>query len=108
MENSNSIFLLDKDRGVYWAEVKNALENCSSQKEYNQLLQFENRDLQIRELKHSCYSLFQQVLSEHPASVENAAYNPKEALIYFLDENRNAIDQQGGNLFVKDQKELKF
>lgn len=37
-----------QDRGVYRAEVKHSLDNCSSQREYNQLIEFENRDLQIR------------------------------------------------------------
>lgn len=105
MENTNWIFLLDKDRGVYWAEVQNSLDNCSSQKEYNQLIELENRDLQIRELKHECYSLFQQMLTEHPALAENA---PKEAFIDFLDEKRDELDQQGGNILVKDQRELEF
>ena len=108
MENTNCIFLLDKDRGEYWAEVKNALDNCSSQKEYNRLLEFENRDLQIRELKHSCYSIFQQMLTDHPALAENAAYTPNEAFIDFLNEKRNELDQKGGNILVKDQRELKF
>ena len=72
------------------------------------MIAFEHRDLQIRELKHSCYSLFQQVLSEHPALAENAVYHPKEAFIDFFDSKRNSIDQQGGNLLVKDQRELAF
>ncbi len=104
MENTNCIFLLDKDRGEYWAEVKNALDNCSSQKEYNRLLEFENRDLQIRELKHECYSIFQQMLTDHPALAENAAYTPNEAFIDFLNEKRNELDQKGGNILVKDQR----
>lgn len=106
MENTNSIFLMDKDRGVYWAEVKHSLNNCSSQKEYNQLIEFENRDLRIREKKHSCYSLFQQILTSHPALAENAAYTPQEAFCDFLDEKRSELDQQGGNVLVKDQREL--
>jgi len=58
LENANTIFLLDKERGVYWSEIKGALDQAPSQREYNQLLDFENRDLRIRELKHECYSLF--------------------------------------------------
>jgi len=33
LENKGSIFLLDKDKGVYWSEIKALLENCSSQGE---------------------------------------------------------------------------
>lgn len=49
LENANSIFLLDKERGQYWAEVKQMLEQAPSQQEYTILLEFENWDLQIRE-----------------------------------------------------------
>lgn len=65
------------------------LDQAPSQKEYHRLLDFENRELQIQERKHLCYSLFQQVLAHHPALAENAAYNPQEAFIDFFDEKRN-------------------
>ena len=77
---------------VYWAEIKEALDNSSSQREYSRLIEFENRDLLIRELKHSCYFLFQQVLSQHPGLAENAAYTPKEAFKDFFDEKRDELD----------------
>nr|YP_009382467.1 hypothetical protein AEK19_MT2037 [Utricularia reniformis]ART32196.1 hypothetical protein AEK19_MT2037 [Utricularia reniformis] len=48
-----------------------SLDQAPTQHEYKRLLEFENP-----ELKHECYSLFQQVLSQHPALAENAAYNP--------------------------------
>jgi hypothetical protein len=107
MENANSIFLLDKDRGVYWAEIKESLDNCSSQKEYNRLLEFENRDLQIRERKHECYSIFQEVLAQHPALAENAAYNPEESCKDFFDENRDDIEEELSPAQI-DKKELQF
>ncbi|CAN4117943.1 unnamed protein product [Withania somnifera] len=47
--------------------VKTTLHNCGSQKEYYRLLYFENRDLQIRERKHSCFFLFQEILSRNRA-----------------------------------------
>ena len=55
LENSNTIFLLDKERGVYWSEIKTALDQAPSQIEYNRLIAFENRDPQIREddFRHS-------------------------------------------------------
>lgn len=49
-----------------------ALDQASSIREYNQVISFENRNLQIRELKEECSSLFQGVLSEHPGLAENA------------------------------------
>lgn len=53
---------------------------------------FENRDLQIREMKHQAYSLFREVLSEHPSLAEKAYYNPKEAFIDFFREKRDELD----------------
>lgn len=71
---NDSIFLLDKDGRAYWAEVKHALSHCISQTEYNQLIEFENRDLQIRELKHASYSLLQQISTQNPALFEKSPY----------------------------------
>ena len=52
LENTDCIFLLDKEKGEYWAEVKRNLDSCPSQQEYNRVIEFESRDLQIRELRH--------------------------------------------------------
>jgi hypothetical protein len=93
--NANSIFLLDKDNREFWKDIKTALDQASSQSDYNCLLDFENRDLQIRELKHSCYSLFQQVLTEHPALAENEKWkNPDEAILSFFDETREELEKE--------------
>nr|YP_010598254.1 ATP synthase F1 subunit 1 [Psychotria serpens]UIG86754.1 ATP synthase F1 subunit 1 [Psychotria serpens] len=108
LENENSIFLLDKERGEYWGEIRTKIESCSSQSEYNRDLEFEHRDLQLRELKHSCYSLFHQVLAEHPSLSENSPYAPKELFIDFLDEKRKELDEQGGDVLIKDLRELDF
>lgn len=108
LENDNSPFLLDKEKREYWREIKTALTNCSSQRDYNGLLDFENRDLQIRELKHSCYTLFQQIITEEAALAENAAVDPKEVLIDFLDAKRTELDEQGGDVLVRDRRELRF
>ena len=62
-----SPFLLDKAKVLYWENIKKELDNASSKRESNQLLDFESRDLQIRELKHECFALFQEVLSRHPS-----------------------------------------
>lgn len=92
LENANSIFLLDKAKGVYWAEIKEALLQAPSQKDYNRLLDFENRDLQIREKKTECYALFQEILSRNPSLAENAAYIPKETFLDFFAEKRDELD----------------
>ena len=93
LENDNSLFLLDKGR-QYWSEIKTALDQAPSQREYNRLLEFENRDLQIREMKHQAFSLFREVLSEHPSLAEKAYYNPQEAFIDFFDEMREEIETE--------------
>ncbi|XP_059646387.1 uncharacterized protein LOC132292862 [Cornus florida] len=93
LEKDHSPFLLDKEKGEYWREMKTALGQVPSQREYNRLLDFENTDLQIRELKHGCYSLYQRLLSEHPTLAEKASYNSKEAFIDFFDEKRGELDK---------------
>ena len=93
LEEDSTIFLLDKETGEYWKEVKETLDQAPTQEEYRRLLEFENRDLQIRERKHACLSLFQQELSNHPALGGNAAYNPKEALTDFFDQKRDELDK---------------
>lgn len=110
LENDQTVFLLEKERGKYWSDIKAALDQAHSQSEYNRLLEFENRDLQIRELKHSCYSLFQQVLSAHPDLAERASYNPGEALRDFFDEKRDELDNTlaWSTPTEKDREELKF
>ena len=84
LEDDKTIFLLGKEKGEYWNEIRGALEQAPSREEYTRLLEFENRDLRIWELKHSCFSQFQQVLSEQPALKENTDYDPEEALIDFF------------------------
>ncbi|KAG8362768.1 hypothetical protein BUALT_BualtUnG0041700 [Buddleja alternifolia] len=108
MENANSPFLLDKERGVYWAEIKEALKNCSSQREYNRLVEFENRDLQIRERKHESYVIFTEMLAQYPALAENAAYTPQECFIDFLNEMRKELDEEGGDVLMRDRREMAF
>lgn len=92
LEKDNTLFLLDKERGQYWKEIKTALDQARSQKEYDHLLEFENRDLHIRELKHSCYRLYPLILSEHPALAERAYYQPQETFLDFFNEKRDELD----------------
>jgi len=108
LENENSIFLLDKEKGEYWREVKKELDACTSQKEYNRVIDFENRDLQIREQRHKCLSIFQQILRENPALADRAVYNPQSAFVDFLEDKRTEIDEQGGIPLERDRRELTF
>ena len=39
---------------------------------------------------------------------ENAAYAPQEAFIDFVNAKRESLDQEGGDVLVKDGKERKF
>ena len=103
-------FLLDKETGQYWDDLKIALKNGSSQREYNRLLDFEHRDLLIREKKNECFTLFQEVLSQHPALRDDAAYDPTESFFYFFSEKRDSLDQENPDCHPadKDRMEIKF
>jgi len=48
------------------------------------------------------------ILAQHPALEKNAAYNPEEAFVDFLTDKRDQIDLQGGDVAVRDQRELHF
>jgi len=109
LENDNTIFLLYMERGGYWNFVRETLNQAPTQHEYNILLECENLDLQIRERKHLCFALFKQILLEHPALAENAAYPPQEAFVDFFDERRNELNTHGDlSPKQKDLTELKF
>ncbi|KAJ1406739.1 hypothetical protein SESBI_24851 [Sesbania bispinosa] len=108
LEQDNSPYLLDKGKGEYWAHIKQELNHASSERKYNLLLDFENRDLQIRELKHECFSLFNHVLSQHPPLVDQAPYNPQEAFDDFLDQHRGRLDQQQHGLPVWERDALEL
>ncbi|KAH0649011.1 hypothetical protein KY290_035491 [Solanum tuberosum] len=108
LERQNSLFLLSKAKGEYWSEVKTTLHNCGSQKEYYRLLCFENRDLQIRERKHECFFLFQEILSRNRALRGDAA-NPTEDFMDFFSGKREVLDKnpEWGPV-EKDIKEIEF
>ena len=90
--NEESPLLLGKKRGDYWEEVQSSLGAASTQREYNNLLSFENRDLEIRELKNPCMSLFREELDQHPDLLPKClARNPREAVFSFLEEIREDL-----------------
>ena len=82
----HSPFLLGKTVDQYWSDIKLELAEAPSQREYNRLIEFENRDLLIRELKHESLTLLNKMLTEYPTLREKAPYNPEECLIDFLNE----------------------
>ena len=92
LEQDNSPYLLDKEKGEYWAQIKEELDHTCSQSEYNRQLEFENRDLCIRELKTSNFNLFKEVLSQHPPLIDKAPYNPQEVFDDFLDHHLDPLD----------------
>jgi hypothetical protein len=110
LEAANSPFLLGKEKGQYWGEIQECLYNVSEQREYYRLLDFENRDLQIRERKHSCLEVFRGVLLRNPYLEERAAYSPQEAFFDFLNERRDALDisNPGSSPAEMDRLEILF
>jgi hypothetical protein len=109
LEKDETPFLLGKERGLYWKEIRESLHQAPSQGEYSRLLEFENRDLQIRELKHSCNSLFQEVLYKDEGLAARAPYNPGEALIDFFDESRDELDTHlEWSSSERDRREIEF
>lgn len=102
-----SPFLLDKTVDQYWSDIKIELDEAPSQREYNRLIDFENRDLLIRELKHESLSLFNKTLTEYPALRENAPYNPEECLIDFLNEKEDFNENETSFTHLVDDPEEK-
>lgn len=110
LEGDGSPYLLDKEKGNYWSDIKVELDNAPSQGEYKRLLEFESRDLQIRELKHECLRLFEEVLNQNPPLADQAPYKPQEAFNDFLGQHRDQLDQRELEVDVveRDKEEIKF
>lgn len=108
LEQNNSPYLLDKGKGQYWGEIKQELDHASSQREYNRVLDFENRDLQIRERKNECFHLYKEVLAKHPTLADQTPYNPQEVFDDFLNHHRGQLDQQELHVEKNDHLELRF
>jgi hypothetical protein len=109
LEQGNSPFLLDKAKGAYWSEIKRALDHAPSQREYNQLVTFENRDLLLREQKNEALRLFQGILEQNPPLSDQAPYNPQEVFKDFLDEHGDQLDRLHQlDVCQRDALELEF
>lgn len=91
LEGANSPFLPQEERGEYWREVKRQLHGAADQKEYNQRLDFENRDLQVREEKEVTLHLLKELIDNNYPDV-----NPGEAMKdYFNQWEQNLAAQAG-------------
>nr|GEZ43460.1 cytochrome c oxidase subunit II-like, transmembrane domain-containing protein [Tanacetum cinerariifolium] len=109
LEQDDSPYLLGKAKGTYWSDIRLMLEHAPSQNEYNRLLKFKNKDLQIRELQHECFRLFEGFLKQNPPLSDQVPYNPQEAFKDFLNEDYEKRDQRFPFLiFDRDEKELDF
>jgi hypothetical protein len=95
LEQENSPYLLDKAKGAYWSDIKRELGHAPSQREYDRLVTFENRDLLLREQKHEALRLFQGILEQNPPLADQAPYNPQEVFKDFLDEYGDQLDRVG-------------
>jgi hypothetical protein len=106
LEGDSSPYLLDKAKGQYWGDIKVELDKAPSQREYNRLLDFENRDLHIREKKTESFRLFKAVLERNPTLADQAPYNPQEAFHDFLGQATDTLDKN--HMWERDRLELDF
>ena len=111
VERENCIFLLGKEPGLFWREsLKQPLDSFTTQKDYDGFIEFSKRDLEIRELKHSCYSRFLKIIENKADLVQNAACDPKSSFVYYLEEHRKELDSFEDELNVqeRDKEEISF
>ena len=95
LENQQSPFLF-KDPGEYWKDVRLSLDQATSQAQYNELMRWENGELQVREQKQECFYLFQQILVAFPDLKERAryCYDQQEVFKDFLEEKLAELDNE--------------
>ena len=99
LENQQSPFLFF-DRGEYWRDVKLALDQATSQSQYNELVRWENGELQVREQKQECFYLFQQILVAFPDLKDRAryCYDQQEVFKDFIEEKLAELDTEDERL----------
>ncbi|KAK1548085.1 hypothetical protein Q3G72_027992 [Acer saccharum] len=88
--DEESPFLMGKNPIDFLKGVKENLSKASTQEEYNGILDFENTDLQVREIRKDCFFLFLRTLGSPP--LENS--NSKEAILSFLESEREALEAE--------------
>nr|YP_010127576.1 hypothetical protein KQ602_mgp24 [Bougainvillea spectabilis]QPP04900.1 hypothetical protein [Bougainvillea spectabilis] len=111
LENEESPFLLGKEKGQYWTQVKADLDQAPNQREYNRLLDFENRDLTIREQKHECLLHFRKVVYENPHLLEEAPRpnpDPDSVILSFFDEIQEELERELGSILAAEPHEMKM
>ena len=90
-----SPFLLGQSKYDYWNEIQSTLGAASTQVDYNHLLDFENLDLEIRELKNQCFSLLKAELEQHSDLLSRCIErNPEEGILSFLDDQREELEAE--------------
>jgi hypothetical protein len=104
----DSPYLLGKKPIDYWTGIRVELEHAASQKEYSRLLEFESRDLQIRELKQQCLGLYNTILKDNPTLADQAPYKPGEVLDDFFDHHSTRLDRENIPVEIKDRLEMQF
>lgn len=86
--------------------ISGFLDHASFQWEYDNILQFENVDLQIREGKDRCFRLFNEVLSQYPV-LADLADAPIEVFHDFLSYKIDQLDREQLLVEVTDQVDRK-
>ena len=96
LQNKNSIFI--QWDGNYLDDVKNNLQSQVTQKEYNLKLEFESRELQLRELRDQAASLLKIELSRHQQILEeNTGTHINDSLFDFFDDLTQKIEKSFGH-----------
>ena len=92
--NEESPFLMGKTSFAFFQEVEENLKSAATQKEYNRILDLENRDLQIRERKRECFLIFDGLLHGEliPGSREHAS--ARDNFLSFLDIKREQVEAE--------------
>ena len=86
--DEESPFLMGKNPIDFYKEVQESLKEASTQEEYKWILDFENTDLQVREIRKECFFLFLRTLGSPPLE------NSNEAILSFLESEREALEAE--------------
>nr|CBJ20728.1 hypothetical protein [Beta vulgaris subsp. maritima] len=108
LEKTKSPFLPQEEQGQYWKSLKKDLYEAPDQSEYNRKLEFENRDLLIREHKNNCFRVFQEILNEHPHLEQDSGLNPQEAFKDFVTDFQDELRAANSGYPQNERDELEF
>lgn len=85
---------MGKKANDFFLEIQQSLGSASTQQEYNRILDFENRDLLIREIKRECWFLFRETQERHPDLLPGSLENANEAVLSFLESQREELEAE--------------